>query len=54
MEKIKYFFTHYKDLDAGKWVKVGEWVDGEIKSGIVLKKSCVKWVGVNNYLNNLI
>jgi inorganic pyrophosphatase len=54
LEKIKYFFTHYKDLDVGKWVKVGDWVDGELKAGRVLKQSCIKWVGVNNYLNSLI
>jgi len=26
-EKIKYFFTHYKDLDADKWIKVDKWVN---------------------------
>jgi len=24
LEKIKYFFTHYKDLDEDKWIKVGK------------------------------
>jgi inorganic pyrophosphatase len=24
-EKIKHFFTHYKDLESEKWVKVKEW-----------------------------
>ena len=23
--EIKHFFEHYKDLEPGKWVKVGEW-----------------------------
>jgi inorganic pyrophosphatase len=22
---IAHFFEHYKDLEKGKWVKVGEW-----------------------------
>ena len=25
-EQIAHFFEHYKDLDRGKWVSVGEWV----------------------------
>ena len=29
LNKIKYFFTHYKDLDEGKWVKVGDWIKSE-------------------------
>lgn len=27
MEQIRHFFTHYKDLEPGKWVKAGEWGD---------------------------
>ena len=23
--QIEHFFTHYKDLEPGKWVKVGTW-----------------------------
>ena len=23
--KIEHFFTHYKDLDSGKWVEVDGW-----------------------------
>jgi inorganic pyrophosphatase len=26
LDKIKHFFTVYKDLDEGKWVKVEQWV----------------------------
>ena len=26
-ERIAHFFAHYKDLEAGKWVKVSNWVD---------------------------
>ena len=24
-EQIEHFFTHYKDLEKGKWVKIGQW-----------------------------
>ena len=27
-DQIEHFFTHYKDLEHGKWVKVRGWVDG--------------------------
>lgn len=27
LEQIEHFFTHYKDLEKGKWVKIGEWGD---------------------------
>jgi inorganic pyrophosphatase len=23
--EIEHFFSHYKDLEPGKWVKVGKW-----------------------------
>jgi inorganic pyrophosphatase len=26
-EQIGHFFSHYKDLEHGKWMRVGEWVD---------------------------
>lgn len=26
-EQIEHFFTHYKDLEKGKWVKIGGWAD---------------------------
>ncbi len=29
LDQISHFFAHYKDLEAGKWVKVEGWVDGE-------------------------
>jgi inorganic pyrophosphatase len=28
-ERIQHFFEHYKDLEAGKWVRVARWVDAE-------------------------
>ena len=27
LDEIKHFFTKYKDLEPGKWVKVDEWAD---------------------------
>ena len=29
IEQIEHFFTHYKDLEKGKWVKVKHWTDAE-------------------------
>jgi inorganic pyrophosphatase len=39
LEQIEHFFTHYKDLEKGKWVKVLRWAEpGEaadlIRAGI--------------------
>ena len=28
-EQITHFFTHYKDLEKGKWSKVGRWAEAE-------------------------
>ncbi len=25
LEQIQHFFEHYKDLEPGKWVKIGGW-----------------------------
>ena len=27
LQQIQHFFEHYKDLEPGKWVKVGGWMD---------------------------
>ena len=29
LEQIEHFFTHYKDLEPGKWVKIKQWVGAE-------------------------
>jgi inorganic pyrophosphatase len=29
MRQIQHFFEHYKDLEPGKWVRVGSWVESE-------------------------
>ncbi|MBV8525112.1 MAG: inorganic diphosphatase [Acetobacteraceae bacterium] len=36
LEQIQHFFEHYKDLEAGKWVKIAGWGDaGEARQLIV-------------------
>ena len=27
LQQIQHFFEHYKDLEPGKWVKIGDWLD---------------------------
>ncbi|RQP17713.1 MAG: inorganic pyrophosphatase, partial [Brucella intermedia] len=27
LKQIAHFFEHYKDLEPGKWVKIGDWGD---------------------------
>jgi inorganic pyrophosphatase len=27
LQQIEHFFTHYKDLERDKWVRVGTWGD---------------------------
>ncbi len=39
LDQIAHFFGHYKDLEPGKWVKVGEWggleeADAEIRASV--------------------
>lgn len=38
LDKIKHFFEHYKDLEAGKWVKVEGW-GGSDKAREVIEKA---------------
>lgn len=36
LQQIKHFFEHYKDLEPGKWVRIGDWMDaGEARRLIV-------------------
>jgi inorganic pyrophosphatase len=37
MQQIEHFFTHYKDLEPGKWVKVTGWGDAEAARRVVLE-----------------
>ena len=36
-EQIEHFFSHYKDLEKGKWVKVGEWGDADEARRLILE-----------------
>ena len=29
LQQIEHFFEHYKDLEPGKWVKMGEWLNAK-------------------------
>ncbi len=37
LEQIEHFFTHYKDLEKGKWVKVLRWGDANEAHAIINK-----------------
>ena len=37
VERVKHFFTHYKDLEAKKWVRVGKWLGAEDARRIVIE-----------------
>jgi inorganic pyrophosphatase len=37
MQQIEHFFTHYKDLEAKKWVRIGMWGDTAEAQQIVLE-----------------
>ncbi len=34
---IEHFFTHYKDLEKKKWVRIGKWGDAEEARRITLE-----------------
>ena len=29
LQQIEHFFEHYKDLEPGKWVKIGDWLGAD-------------------------
>jgi inorganic pyrophosphatase len=37
MQQIEHFFTHYKDLEKTKWVRIGLWGDAEEARQVVLE-----------------
>ena len=37
MQQIEHFFTHYKDLEAEKWVRIGKWGNAEEAKAILLE-----------------
>jgi inorganic pyrophosphatase len=36
-QAIEHFFTHYKDLEQGKWVKISGWADRAKAEGMISK-----------------
>jgi inorganic pyrophosphatase len=34
-QQIQHFFEHYKDLEPGKWVKIGDWMDADVARGLI-------------------
>jgi inorganic pyrophosphatase len=46
-EQVAHFFTHYKDLEKGKWVKVSRWADVDeslelIRAGMAADQAAAK------------
>jgi inorganic pyrophosphatase len=37
IEQIAHFFTHYKDLEKGKWVKMSRWVGPEDAAALIVE-----------------
>ncbi|MBU3076853.1 inorganic diphosphatase [Sphingomonas quercus] len=37
MQQIEHFFTHYKDLESKKWVRIGNWGDAEEAKRIIVE-----------------
>ena len=37
LQQIEHFFTHYKDLESEKWVRIGTWGDAADARQIVLE-----------------
>ena len=37
MQQIEHFFTHYKDLEKTKWVRIGQWGDTAEAKRIILE-----------------
>ena len=37
MQQIEHFFTHYKDLEPKKWVRVGRWGDADDARTVLLE-----------------
>ena len=35
LNQIEHFFEHYKDLEPGKWVKIGDWHNAEMAKTLI-------------------
>ncbi len=36
LKQIEHFFEHYKDLEPGKWVRIGDWEDAAAAKNMIL------------------
>ena len=37
LQQIEHFFEHYKDLEPGKWVKIGDWRGAEAARAMIVE-----------------
>jgi len=37
LKQIEHFFEHYKDLEPGKWVKIGGWHDEDFARNLIIQ-----------------
>jgi len=37
LQQIEHFFEHYKDLEPGKWVKIGDWHSADVAKQLVVE-----------------
>ncbi|MDN5928142.1 MAG: inorganic diphosphatase [Hyphomicrobiales bacterium] len=37
LQQIQHFFEHYKDLEPGKWVKIGDWHDAAVARRMIVE-----------------
>ena len=37
LKQIEHFFTHYKDLEPGKWVKIGGWQNVDVAKTLIIE-----------------
>ncbi len=37
MQQIEHFFTHYKDLEPKKWVRIGSWGDASEAKRVIIE-----------------
>ncbi|MCP4997310.1 MAG: inorganic diphosphatase [Hyphomicrobiales bacterium] len=37
LQQIEHFFEHYKDLEPGKWVKIGDWQGSDIAKRLIIE-----------------
>ena len=34
-QQVQHFFEHYKDLEPGKWVQIGDWMDANVARSLI-------------------